>query len=81
MSRRAENVGILAMEWYTPQTFVAQTSLEEQDGCAGKYVVGLGQDGMAFADDREDIASVLMTACERLLSGGGWCGVCCECGC
>ena len=50
-NERPQDVGILAMEWYAPQTYVAQTSLEEQDGCAGKYVVGLGQEarrGVAF---------------------------------
>ena len=57
-TERPANVGILAMEWYAPQTYVAQTSLEEQDGCGGKYVVGLGQEAMAFVDDREDIGSV-----------------------
>ncbi|KAH8081057.1 hydroxymethylglutaryl-CoA synthase [Aureococcus anophagefferens] len=56
-TERPANVGILAMEWYAPQTYVAQTSLEEQDGCGGKYVVGLGQEAMAFVDDREDIGS------------------------
>ena len=67
MCTRPSDVGILAMEWYAPQSFVAQTSLEAQDDCAGKYVVGLGQERMAFVDDREDIASVLATACARLL--------------
>ena len=70
-TERPANVGILAMEWYAPQTYVAQTSLEEQDGCGGKYVVGLGQEAMAFVDDREDIGSVLLTACRRLLTGFG----------
>lgn len=56
MSTRPAKVGILAMEWYAPRTFVPQTALETQDDCAGKYVVGLGQDSMAFVDDREDIA-------------------------
>ena len=70
-NERPQDVGILAMEWYAPQTYVAQTSLEEQDGCAGKYVVGLGQEAMAFVDDREDIGSVLLTACRRLLRGYG----------
>ena len=64
---RPENVGIVAMEWYSPQTYVAQTSLEAQDGCEGKYTIGLGQQQMAFADSREDVGSLLLTACARLL--------------
>ena len=64
---RPENVGIVAMEWYSPQTYVAQTSLEKQDGCEGKYTIGLGQQQMAFADSREDVGSLLLTACARLL--------------
>ena len=39
-----------------------QTALEEADGCAGKYTVGLGQEALGFFDDREDVGSVLMTA-------------------
>lgn len=36
--------------------------MEKFDGVpAGKYVIGLGQDRMAFCDDREDIASFLLT--------------------
>lgn len=69
MSVRPKNVGIIAMEMYVPKRFVAQADLEEQDGCAGKYVVGLGQKNMAFVDDREDIASIYMTAVTRLLEG------------
>mmetsp|Transcript_104832 Transcript_104832/g.302427 ORF Transcript_104832/g.302427 Transcript_104832/m.302427 type:complete len:102 (-) Transcript_104832:2129-2434(-) len=41
---RPEHVGILAMECYTPSKFVAQTALEVQDECVGKYTKGLGQD-------------------------------------
>ena len=48
---RPENVGILAMECYFPKDCLAQTALEEQDGCAGKYTVGLGQEKLSFFDD------------------------------
>ncbi|KAJ1450182.1 hydroxymethylglutaryl-coenzyme A synthase N terminal-domain-containing protein [Pelagophyceae sp. CCMP2097] len=68
---RPANVGILAVEAYVPRAFVPQTALEVQDECEGKYVVGLGQDAMAFVDDREDICSVLLTACAALLERYG----------
>lgn len=65
--KRPENVGILAIEMYTPKRFVAQEDLETQDGCKGKYTVGLGQLNMAFVDDREDITSIFLTAVTNLL--------------
>jgi hypothetical protein len=34
---RPENVGILAMEMYTPARYVPLTELENADNCAGKY--------------------------------------------
>jgi hydroxymethylglutaryl-CoA synthase len=69
---RPADVGILAMEYYVPQRFVAQGALEGADGVsAGKYTVGLGQAGMAFVDDREDANSVALTALARLLEGYG----------
>lgn len=38
---QAQNVGILAMEFYTPQRFVSQEKLEAADGVSkGKYTVG-----------------------------------------
>ncbi len=37
---------------------VSQFALEEFDGVSkGKYTIGLGQEYMAFSDDREDINS------------------------
>lgn len=66
-----KDVGILAMEWYTPGSFVEQSDLEVSDGCVGKYVTGLGQNQMGFVDDREDIGSVLLTALSRLMEGYG----------
>jgi hydroxymethylglutaryl-CoA synthase len=36
--------------------------MEAFDGVsAGKYVIGLGQERMAFIDDREDIQSICLT--------------------
>lgn len=41
---------------------VNQTDMETFDGVsAGKYTIGLGQEKMAFIDDREDIQSVCLT--------------------
>jgi hydroxymethylglutaryl-CoA synthase len=70
-SLRPQNVGILAMEAYFPRNCLAQTALEKADGCEGKYTVGLGQESLAYFDDREDVASVLMNALARLLEGYG----------
>ncbi|XP_026762980.1 hydroxymethylglutaryl-CoA synthase 1 [Galleria mellonella] len=68
MSGRAENVGILAMEFYFPSQYVDQTELEKFDGVsAGKYTVGLGQNKMGFCSDREDINSLCLTALHRLI--------------
>jgi len=65
---QASDVGILAMEFYTPTRFVSQSALEAADGVsAGKYTVGLGQDRMAFVDDREDANSIQLSALQRLL--------------
>lgn len=69
---RPENVGILAMETYVASRAVKQADLEKADGVsAGKYTIGLGQQRMAFVDDREDINSVCMTAVQRLLDNYG----------
>ncbi|KAI7861538.1 putative 3-hydroxy-3-methylglutaryl coenzyme A synthase [Spinellus fusiger] len=63
-----QNVGILAMEMYFPSRYVEQTEMETFDGVsAGKYTIGLGQDRMAFIDDREDIQSVCLTAVHNLM--------------
>ncbi|XP_059059558.1 hydroxymethylglutaryl-CoA synthase 1 [Achroia grisella] len=68
MSGRAENVGILAMEFYFPSQYVDQTELEKFDEVsAGKYTVGLGQNKMGFCSDREDINSLCLTALHRLI--------------
>ena len=68
---RPANVGILAMESYFPKNCLPLTALEKADGCEGKYTVGLGQDVLAYFDDREDVASVLLTALSRLLENYG----------
>ncbi|KAG1150747.1 hypothetical protein G6F37_001275 [Rhizopus arrhizus] len=63
-----QNVGILAMEMYFPQRCVNQPEMETFDGVsAGKYTIGLGQEKMAFIDDREDIQSICLTAVQNLM--------------
>jgi len=68
---RPQNVGVLAMEMYVPTRYVSQEDVEAADGCAGKYTVGLGQLNMAFCDDREDVASIFLTATHNLLEKYG----------
>lgn len=66
---RPKNVGILAAEVYFPSTYVRQQQLERAHGVAqGKFTSGLGQSGMAFVGDREDINSIALTVVENLLS-------------
>ncbi|KAI1265308.1 hydroxymethylglutaryl-coenzyme A synthase C terminal-domain-containing protein [Xylariaceae sp. FL1019] len=68
MASRPQNIGIKAIELYTPSQYVDQAELEKFDGVsAGKYTVGLGQTKMAFCDDREDIYSFALTATSKLL--------------
>jgi len=63
-----KHVGILALQVYTPRTYVSQTALEEHTGVpAGKYTVGLGQDGLAVTGDAEDVNSICLTAVQSLL--------------
>jgi len=63
-----KNIGILAIEVYTPSTFVDQTKLEEFNGVSrGKYTLGLGQEGLALCSDAEDINSICLTVVHSLL--------------
>ncbi|KAG9087076.1 hypothetical protein FS749_003190 [Ceratobasidium sp. UAMH 11750] len=67
-SERPANVGILAMEMYFPKRCVSEVDLEVYDGVSqGKYTIGLGQEYMAFTDDREDINSFALSAVSSLL--------------
>jgi len=64
----AKHVGILALEVYTPSTFVRQAALEEHTGVpAGKYTLGLGQEGLSVTGDAEDVNSICLTAVQALL--------------
>ena len=61
-------VGILAMEVYTPRTYIHQSELEAHSGVpAGKYTAGLGQQGLAITGDAEDIHSICLTVVHALL--------------
>ena len=63
-----DDVGILSLELYFPYTYVDQAKLEEYDGVStGKYTIGLGQSGMGFCGDREDVHSLALTAVQNLL--------------
>ncbi|CAK5267749.1 unnamed protein product [Mycena citricolor] len=55
---RPKNVGVLAMDMYFPLRCISEAELEDYNGVSrGKYTIGLGQEFMAWADDREDINS------------------------
>jgi hydroxymethylglutaryl-CoA synthase len=63
-----EDVGILAVEMYFPKTYVAQERLEEYSQVSkGKFTIGLGQDQLAFVNDREDIYSMALTVVANLM--------------
>ncbi|KAJ7701655.1 hydroxymethylglutaryl-coenzyme A synthase C terminal-domain-containing protein [Mycena metata] len=67
-SPRPKDVGILAMEVYFPLRCISEADLEEYDGVSkGKYTIGLGQEYMAWPDDREDINSFALNAVSGLL--------------
>jgi hypothetical protein len=63
----------VAMDVYFPRRCIDEKELEKFDGVApGKYTIGLGQEHMAYCDDREDINSFLLTGtpssfCETFL--------------
>ncbi|KAJ7105470.1 hydroxymethylglutaryl-coenzyme A synthase N terminal-domain-containing protein [Mycena crocata] len=65
---RPKDVGILAMDTYFPLRCISEADLEEYDGVSkGKYTIGLGQEYMAWPDDREDINSFALNAVSGLL--------------
>lgn len=62
------NIGILALEVYTPRTYITQSSLEEHTSQPkGRYTLGLGQDAMAITGDAEDVNSMALTAVHSLM--------------
>jgi hydroxymethylglutaryl-CoA synthase len=64
-----KEVGILAIEVYTPKTFVSQKSLEEHNNVSeGRYSIGLGQNGIGLVcGDAEDVNSIALTVVHSLL--------------
>ncbi|KAK1235148.1 3-hydroxy-3-methylglutaryl coenzyme A synthase [Marasmius sp. AFHP31] len=65
---RPKDVGILGVEMYFPRRCISEADLEEFDGVSkGKYTIGLGQEYMAWPDDREDINSFALNAVSGLL--------------
>lgn len=63
-----KNVGILAVEVYTPSTYISQDALEEHCGVSkGRYTIGLGQEGMGLCGDCEDVNSLALTVVQSLL--------------
>jgi len=65
---RPKDVGVLGIEVYFPRRCVSETDLEVYDGVSsGKYTIGLGQEYMAWPDDREDINSFALNAVSGLL--------------
>jgi len=72
MAHWPQNVGILALEVYIPNTYVCHKDLEQFDGAStGKYTIGLGQQGMGFCSDIEDICSLSLTAVHGLIERHG----------
>jgi hydroxymethylglutaryl-CoA synthase len=67
--------GILAIEVYFPSCYVKQSALEEHMAVgAGKYTIGLGQEGLAITGDAEDINSICLTVVANLLEKYvSWC--------
>lgn len=60
------------MEVYFPNTYVSQEDLEQFYGVSkGKYTIGLGQQNMAFATDREDVNTIAMTVVSNLITNYG----------
>ena len=67
--QKAVDLGIIDIQCYFPTYYIDQQDLEEFDKVGkGKYTVGLGQEKMALASDREDINSVCLTVLDQLLS-------------
>ena len=63
-----KNVGIVAIEVYTPSTYVSQSALENHTSASpGRYTVGLGQSGIGITGDAEDVNSLALTVVHALL--------------
>jgi hydroxymethylglutaryl-CoA synthase len=62
------NVGIHALDIYFPKSYIKQSELEKFNNVsAGKYTIGLGQEGLAYVNDREDFYSIALTAVSQFM--------------
>ena len=69
ISQNLSDIGILAMEYYSPRSCVDQSDLEAYMGISpGKFTIGLGQKKLRFAGVNEDVRSIAMTALKRMVS-------------
>ena len=67
-SEDKKNVGILAIEVYTPSAYISQSDLEEHAGVSkGKFTIGLGQEGLGICGDQEDVNSIALTVVHSLM--------------
>ena len=67
-----QNVGIHAIDLYFPSTYISQSSLESFNAIpAGKYTIGLGQLGLSYVNDREDVYSIALSAVDSFMSKYG----------
>lgn len=72
MSHWPVDVGIKAIDFVFPKSYVDQAELERFDGVsAGKYTEGLGQKQMGFSSELEDINSLCLTAFNQLVERHG----------
>ena len=77
-SNKNKHVGILALEVYTPRTYIDQSELEEHLGVpAGKYTVGLGQQGLGGGVGRCRRYQLALSHCRALLVGKVSDNACC----
>lgn len=64
-----KNIGIVDIQAYVPTYYIDQSELEIYENIPkGKYTIGLGQNKMAFASDREDVNSICLTVLDELLT-------------
>lgn len=67
----AQDVGIIAMEMYTPVHTVSQKEMEAYRNEPGKYTAGLGQEAISFCGNDEDAVSMALTVVHRLMKRHG----------
>ena len=63
-----QNVGIHALDIYFPSTYISQSDLESFHSIpTGKYTIGLGQTGLSYVSDREDVYSLALSAVDSFM--------------